>query len=57
LLTRLVDKSLVFPDELEVLGRYRMLETIRQYASEKLLEANEGRRTENRQGKFFRPVG
>ena len=42
-LVRLVDKSMVVVDEpLEAAeGRYRLLETIRQYAREKLLEAGE----------------
>ena len=42
LLSHLVDKSLVVLDEPAAEPRYRMLETIRQYAREKLLEANEG---------------
>jgi len=37
-LTRLVDKSLVHVDDL---GRYRLLETIRQYALEQLVDAGE----------------
>ena len=41
LLTHLVDKSLVVPDEQATEPRYRMLETMRQYAREKLLESNE----------------
>lgn len=41
LLTRLVDKSLVVLDEQRAETRYRMLDTIRQYASEKLLDADE----------------
>ena len=39
LLTHLVDKSLVVPDEQAEEPRYRMLETIRQYARERLLDA------------------
>ena len=39
-LTRLVDRSLVMVDRGPT-TRYRMLETIRQYAREKLIEANE----------------
>jgi predicted ATPase/class 3 adenylate cyclase len=42
LMTHLVDKSLVGMDELAVEPRYRMLETIRQYAHEKLFEMGEG---------------
>ena len=41
LLTRLVDKSLVIMQEQEGEARYRMLETIRQYAREKLMVAGE----------------
>jgi tetratricopeptide (TPR) repeat protein len=41
LLTRLVDKSLVVLDEQAAETRYRMLDMIRQYAGEKLLDANE----------------
>ena len=41
LLTHLVDKSLVVLDEQAVEPRYRLLETIRQYAREKLLESDE----------------
>jgi len=40
-LTALVDKSLVVVEERENATRYRFLETIRQYAHEKLREANE----------------
>lgn len=41
LLTSLVDKSLVVVEELDSSTRYGMLETIRQYALEKLAEAGE----------------
>ena len=41
LLASLVDKSLVTLDESEDTARYRMLETIRDYAREKLEEAGE----------------
>ncbi len=52
LLASLVDKSLVMLDEHDGAGRYRMLETIREYAHEKLqergeLEANERRHCEH----------
>lgn len=40
-LARLVDKSLVIAEEHEREARYRMLETIRQYANEKLVEAEQ----------------
>lgn len=42
LLARLVDKSLLVADARAVSARYRMLETIRQYAWERLAEAGEG---------------
>lgn len=43
LLTQLVNKSLVIPDrEYEPEVRYRLLETIRQYARERLVEASGG---------------
>ncbi len=41
LLTRLVEKSLVLLDDQSTAPRYRMLETIRQYAREKATEAEE----------------
>ncbi|HEV2238806.1 MAG TPA: AAA family ATPase, partial [Ktedonobacterales bacterium] len=41
LLARLVDKSLVLADEQQAAARYHLLETVRQYAGEKLLEAGE----------------
>lgn len=41
LLTRLVDKSLVMAEPQGAETRYRMLETIRQYSSDKLTEAGE----------------
>jgi predicted ATPase/class 3 adenylate cyclase/DNA-binding CsgD family transcriptional regulator len=41
-LTLLVDKSLVVPDDSGKGTRYRLLETVRQYAQEKLAEAREG---------------
>ncbi|MFN8549606.1 MAG: tetratricopeptide repeat protein [Candidatus Eisenbacteria bacterium] len=39
LLTSLVDKSLVAYDEAENGGRYRLLETVRQYARDRMLES------------------
>ncbi len=42
LLTALVDKSLALYEEGAGEGRYRMLETVRQYALERLLESGEG---------------
>ncbi len=53
LLTRLVDKSLVVPDDKAAEPRYRMLETIRQYSREKLAEANEAERVGDRHLAFF----
>jgi predicted ATPase/class 3 adenylate cyclase/Tfp pilus assembly protein PilF len=41
LLTALVDKSLVIAESKDEEGRYRLLETIRQYAGEKLRESGE----------------
>jgi predicted ATPase/class 3 adenylate cyclase len=41
LLSRLVDKSLLVSEEAETEGRYRLLETIRQYARDRLLESGE----------------
>jgi len=41
ILLRLVDKSLVIAEEKGRQARYRMLESIRQYASEKLIESGE----------------
>jgi predicted ATPase/class 3 adenylate cyclase len=41
LLTALVDKSLVVCEETETEARYHLLETIRQYAREKLVETDE----------------
>lgn len=45
LLTQLVDKSLVVGEEHDGSRRYRLLETIRQYSREKLVEAGEEERT------------
>jgi predicted ATPase/class 3 adenylate cyclase len=53
LLTHLVDKSLVGMDELAIEPRYRMLETIREYAREKLLAANERDQLRNQHLQFF----
>jgi predicted ATPase/DNA-binding CsgD family transcriptional regulator len=54
LLTHLVEKSLVVADEEAGEVRYHMLETIRQYAHEKLLEAGEGERLADQHLAFFR---
>ena len=53
LLTNLVDKSLVILDELAIEPRYRMLETMRQYSREKLVDANEVEQIGDRHLAFF----
>ena len=52
-LTRLVDKSLVVVDNDRDGRRYRMLETIRQYAHEKLIESGELRAMRDRHLDYF----
>ena len=49
LLTHLVDKSLVIMDE----SRYHMLETMRQYAREKLFDSNEDESLHNKHAEYF----
>ncbi len=53
LLTHLVDKSLVVMEEQVDEMRYRLLETIRQYARDKLLEAGESEQARARHLDFF----
>jgi len=53
LLTRLVEKSLVVLDAQAARPRYRMLETIRQYAAEKRDEAHEGDHLRDRHLEHF----
>ena len=53
LLLNLSDKSLVIIEEQEGQTRYRFLETIRQYASEKLTELGEERLVRNRHLDYF----
>ena len=54
LLSQLVNKSLVLPDnEVESETRFRLLETIRQYARDKLFEAGEGDQVRERHLDFF----
>ncbi len=53
LLTELVNKSLVMTDEQESSTRYRLLEIIRQYSRDKLLEAGESEQVRNRHLDFF----
>ena len=57
LLTHLVDKSLVVAEERAGSARYRMLETIRQYAREKLLESSEGQGLHDRHLDYFVKLG
>ena len=53
LLTRLVEKSLVFTEESTGEIRYRRLETIRQYSHERLLETEEAEALRDRHLAFF----
>jgi diguanylate cyclase (GGDEF)-like protein len=53
LLANLVGKSLVVLDEQAAAPRYRMLETIRQYAREKLLEAQESEQLRDRHLNYY----
>jgi predicted ATPase/DNA-binding SARP family transcriptional activator len=53
-LSRLIDKSLVDPEEISgETMRYRLLETIRQYAKEKLVEAGENHIAQDRHYNFL----
>ncbi|HET9950870.1 MAG TPA: protein kinase [Candidatus Eisenbacteria bacterium] len=52
-ITRLADKSLVVIDHGDTEPRYTMLETVRQYAEERLEEAMEGREARSRHLAFF----
>jgi predicted ATPase/class 3 adenylate cyclase len=51
-LTRLIDRSLVVVDR-SATTRYRMLETIRQYARERLIESGEAASVADRHFRFF----
>ena len=53
LLTSLIDKSLVVVETRGNATRYRLLETVRQYAREKLLEANEAEAYSRRHRDWF----
>ena len=53
LLTALLDKSLVVYSEEQGSARYRMLETVRQYASDRLLESGEGHAYQVRHLNYF----
>jgi predicted ATPase/DNA-binding CsgD family transcriptional regulator len=52
-LRRLVDKSLVIAEERAGEARYRLLETIRQYAADRLVEAGEAAATRDRHLAWF----
>ncbi|MCC7207775.1 MAG: tetratricopeptide repeat protein [Anaerolineae bacterium] len=53
LLEQLVNKSLVVVEEQHGQARYRMLETIRQYAQDRLFESGEGQAVRNRHLDYF----
>jgi predicted ATPase/class 3 adenylate cyclase len=53
LMEQLVNKSLVAADESESTIRYRMLETVRQYAQERLAESGEATDARNRHLAYF----
>ena len=57
LLTHLVDKSLVVVDGQTEESRYRMLETMLQYAREKLLDSGESETIRDRHLQFFLKLG
>ena len=52
-LSRLADKSLVSVEERDGAARYRLLETVRQYGRDKLLEAGESAATRDRHLGYF----
>jgi ATP/maltotriose-dependent transcriptional regulator MalT len=52
-LRRLVDKSLVVAEERDGEARYRLLETIRRYAADRLIEAGEAAATRDRHLAWF----
>jgi predicted ATPase len=53
LLEQLVNKSLVSVEEWQAETRYRMLETMRQYAEEKLIEVSESELLRDRHLKYY----
>jgi non-specific serine/threonine protein kinase len=53
LLTSLVEKSLVLYEEQRGVGRYRLLEAVRQYARDRLLESEEAEALRQRHLEFF----
>lgn len=57
-LTRLVEKSLVvYEEDEEGRGRYRLLETVRKYARDRLVESGEGERWRDRHLAHFAALG
>jgi non-specific serine/threonine protein kinase len=57
LLARLVEKSLVQVDERGGAARYRMLETIRQYALEKLAQSGEAEQIRRQHADYYLTIG
>jgi non-specific serine/threonine protein kinase len=53
LLARLVDKSLVLPEERGEGARYRLLETVRQFAAERLADAGEAEAARDRHAAHY----
>ena len=53
LLTSLCDKSLVVVEQNDVQSRYRLLETVRQYARERLLESGGGETARHRHRDYY----
>lgn len=53
ILSGLVEKNLVLVETHDGESRYRMLETVRQYAREHLFESNQGKETRDRHTAFF----
>jgi len=53
LMEQLINKSLVIKDEMQGESRYRMLETMRQYANEKLVESGESDALRDRHLNYF----
>jgi non-specific serine/threonine protein kinase len=56
LVTELFDKSLVLAEQREDLTRYRMLETVRQYAHDRLVESGDERRWRHQHVVYFLEV-
>ncbi len=57
LMERLVEKSLINVVEREPVARYRLLETVRQYAAEKLAESGSAAKFQRRHVDYFLVVG